>query len=399
MNDSKNLYIGAYILNKHARTEKHIKQIKKAHIDFMTSINYNDKTTLDLFEKYSLGAIVNGVFPSWWGSDGEKSGQMEFINPPEIYKKNIENYSNHNAVWGIDIGDEISSADFHYVNRIFETHKEFFKDKIMYMNLYPNYGVFFNSTNEERKKQWGCSSYDEYIEKYCKEISLPYICFDHYPYSHKNIFLYIENLKCVKETADKHHKSVYLVAQSSSYDKDAFLTQTQLRTQLYIALAFNVKVIMWACLSAGWWHNHILDEKGNKTKLYRDIKKVNCEIKKFFGKYSEYKCCGVYILNSKTNKSDSRNLYNFKHFKNIKAKDDSLYIICELKNIQIGKKSALYIVNVSENVCEAKISFECNNKPKIYCMNKNFKLKYDKQSNTHTLNLISGYGAIIEDMP
>ena len=135
MKDSKNLYIGAYILNKHARTEKHIKQIKKANIDFITSIDYNDKTTLDLFEKYSLGAIVNGVFPSWWGSDGEKSGQMEFINPPEIYKKNIENYSHHNAVWGIDIGDEISSADFYYVNRIFETHKEFFKDKIMYNSI------------------------------------------------------------------------------------------------------------------------------------------------------------------------------------------------------------------------------------------------------------------------
>ncbi len=367
--DNTNLYIGAYILNKCARTKKHIRQIKKAKIDFMVSIDYNDKYTLDLLEKYHIGAIVNGVFPSWWGSDGEKSGQMAFANPIEVYQKCIENYIPHNAVWGVDIGDEISCMDFEYVNTIFKTYGDFFKDKIMYMNLYPNYGVRITATEGERESQWGCPSYKEYIEKYCKEISLPYICFDHYPYCHNDLSMFIENLECVKQMADKYKKQVYLVAQSSSYDKDAFLNQSELRTQLYVALAFDVKVIMWACWSAGWWHNHAVDESGNTTKLYADIVKVNRETKKFFKKYSAYKCGKVHILNS--------------------------YLMCEMENLQTGKKDAIYVVNTgTEN--ESGFSFECKSKPKVYCMDKKCKVKYDKRSCRCTLSLTSGYGAIIK---
>jgi len=366
MRDNKNLYIGAYILNKCARTKKHIRQIKKAKIDFMVSIDYNDKATLDLFEKYGIGAIVNGVFAPWWGSDGEKSGQMAIVNPMEDYEKCISAYTHHNAVWGIDIGDEISCRDFGHVNAVLETYGDFFGDKMMYMNLYPNYAVRITATEDERKKQWGCESYEEYIEKYCREISLPYICFDHYLYCHNDISMFVDNLRLVKQMADKYGKEVYLVAQSSSYDKDAFLTQSQLRTQLYIALAFGVKVIMWACYTAGWWHNHVVDESGNTTRLYDDVVKVNREIKRFYKKYSQYKCGRVSYLNS--------------------------YIMCEMENLQTGKKDAVYVVNIADG----EFSFECINKPKVYCMDKNCTVKYDKHSGKCTLSVASGYGAIVE---
>ena len=368
MKDNKNLYIGAYILNKHARTKKHIRQIKKAKIDFMVSIDYKDKATLDLLEKYQIGAIVNGVFPSWWGSDGEKSGQMALDNPIENYEKCIKAYKPHNAVWGVDIGDEISCMDFEYVNTILKTYGGFFQDKMMYMNLYPNYGVRINVTEDERKKQWGCSSYKEYIEKYCKEISLPYICFDHYPYCHNNLSMLIENLECVKQIADKYGKQVYLVAQSSSYDKEVFLNCTQLRTQAYIALAFDVKTIMWACYSAGWWHNHIVDERGNTTGLYADIVKVNREIKRFYKKSSYYKCGKVRVLNS--------------------------YIMCEMENLKTGLKDAMYVVNIGA-ASEIEFSLKCRATPKVYCMDKKCRVKYDKNSCKFTLSLTAGYGAIV----
>jgi hypothetical protein len=335
----------------------------------MVSVDYNDKETLDLLEKYSIGAVVNGVFPSWWGSDGEKSGRMSEFNPLEKYQKCVETYTPHNAIWGIDIGDEISCKDFNYVNTIFETQKDFFKDKIMYMNLYPNYGVRVSSSEEERKKQWGCQTYKEYIENYCKKISLPYICFDHYPYCHNDLSMFIENLECVKQMSDKYKKQVYLVAQSSSYDKDTFLNQSELRTQLYIALAFNVKVFMWACWSAGWWHNHAVDESGNTTKLYADIVKVNREIKNFFKKYSDYKCGKVRILNS--------------------------YIMCEMENLQTGKKDAIYVVNTGSSN-KSEYSFKCKLKPKVYSMDKKCRVMYDKRSCKCALYLTSGYGAIIK---
>ena len=242
-------------------------------------------------------------------------------------------------------------------------------DQIMYMNLYPNYGVHITATEDERKKQWGCQTYKEYIENYCQKISLPYICFDHYPYCHNDLSMFVENLKCVKQLADKYKKQVYIVVQSSSYDKDTFLNQTQLRTQLYIALAFDIKVFMWACWSAGWWHNHAVDESGKKTKLYADIVKVNREIKNFFKKFSNYKCGRAHISNS--------------------------YLMCKMENLQTGKKDAIYVVNTgTEN--ESGFSFECKFKPKVYCMDKKCKVKYDKHSCRCTLNLTSGYGAIVK---
>lgn len=367
--DNKNLYIGAYILNKCARTKKHIRQIKKASIDFMVCIDYSDKATLDLLAKCGIGAIVNGVFPPWWGSDGERGGQMAIANPMEDYEKCISAYTHHNAVWGIDIGDEISCRDFEHVNTILETHADFFGDKMMYMNLYPNYAVSITATEDERKKQWGCASYEEYIEKYCREISLPYICFDHYPYCHNDISMLVDNLKIVKQMADKYGKEVYLVAQSSSYDKNEFINCTQLRTQLYTALAFGVKVIMWACYTAGRWHNHVVDESGNTTSLYADIVSVNREIKRFYKKYSQYKCISTPEM-----------------------KSDNSFIVCKLENLQNGKKNAMYVVNIGDG----EFSFECKSKPRVYCMDKNCTVKYDKRFGKCTLSFASGYGAIVE---
>ena len=72
--DRSRLNIGAYILQAYARSEQHVKDVADCGIDFMTWISY-DKKMLDLFQKYHIGAVVNGVVPGWWGGEGEGAGQ------------------------------------------------------------------------------------------------------------------------------------------------------------------------------------------------------------------------------------------------------------------------------------------------------------------------------------
>ncbi len=275
------LRIGAYILRPYARTENHIKDIKEAMIDFIVSMNYDTKT-LDLFEKYSIGAILSDVLPHWWGSEGEKSGEMENNCPLEKYETSLDKYVHHNAVWGIDLGDEISSKDFGYVQKIVSLFKEKNTLPFPYTNLYPNYGTYATCNENERKKQWGCETYREYIEKYCETVPLDYVCFDHYPYSCENTDLYLENLSVVSDACKKYGKDMWVVGQVSSSDDKKIISLEQMRFQILNAIRYGAKTFIWACYTGGWWHNHPISENGEKTIAYENMKKANAEAKEYY---------------------------------------------------------------------------------------------------------------------
>ncbi len=275
--------IGAYILRPYARTEIHIKDIKDAMIDFIVSLDY-DKKTLDMLSEHSIFAILTGVLPNWWGGDGEKSGEMEKSCPLEKYKTALDEYVHHSAVWGIDMGDEISSKDFPYLEKIVNLFETKNITPFPYTNLYANYGVYATSDESERQRQWGCKTYREYIEKYCQTVPLDYVCFDHYPYSCENTDLYLENLSIVSDACKKYGKEMWVVGQVSSSDKKKVISLEQMRFQILNAIKYGAKTFMWACYTGGWWHNHPISQTGEKTSLYEDLKRVNAEAKEFFEK-------------------------------------------------------------------------------------------------------------------
>lgn len=75
------LNIGAYILQPYARAERHIREIAECGLNFIVCMVY-DIPALDLFHKYGVGAVVNGVVPGWWhdnvwDANGDKTGRYE----------------------------------------------------------------------------------------------------------------------------------------------------------------------------------------------------------------------------------------------------------------------------------------------------------------------------------
>lgn len=395
------LNIGAYILQPYARSEKHIQQIKEANIDFIVSMS-SDKPTLDIFQKYGLGAIVNDVFPHWWGGDGENSGKMSEFNPVGKYEEALQGFADHSAIWGIDIGDEISSMDFEHCKSICSCCAPLLGDKFIYTNLYASYGVNALASCGERKKQWGCDTYEEYVRAYCEKVPLDYICFDHYLYSSKNRALFFDNFKCVSDMAHRYDKKLWFVGQISSSEMEKSITANQLRFQACCAMAFGAEVIMWACYTGGWWHNHVLDEKGEKTEQYEKLKAVNSEICHIANEYMKYKNTNTILYKpdcyGNDKKADSR-LCTAK-FENLSSASGKPLIIGEMTAKNGTGSEALFVVAAGdwndENPYIEKIRFTSNAKiVKVHCTTGEITPQYDKYSGYYTIELKSNCAALI----
>ena len=164
--DRTRLNIGTYYLREYARTEQHVRDLRDCGIDFVFSMDSADRATLDLFEKYGVGCVVNDVLPGWWGGNGEQSGTLHKVHPMEQYKAGAAAFRDHPAIWGVDIGDEPSALDFPYYGRVFSKVNASFPNQFVYLNLYPNYASVAMNTASQTTCQLGTATYQEHIDKY-----------------------------------------------------------------------------------------------------------------------------------------------------------------------------------------------------------------------------------------
>lgn len=290
--DRSKLNIGAYCLASYAHSEEHVREIAECGIDMMICVP-NDKALLDRLEKCGVGAVVSGIVPGWFGGMGENAGAMADSNPLESYE--IADFSDHHAIWGIDIGDEPSSLDFLHYGKVFENVRKAFPGQFPYLNLYPGYAMVPWNTPQQVIEQLGAKNYAEYIARYCEHVSSDYICFDFYPYA-ANTALFWENLKIVADACKRTKRSLWIVLQVNSHVPEVWTSENRLRFQAYSALAFGAECIFWACYTAGWWHNQVLDEQGEKTQQYDKLSSVNAELKSIGETYMQYRRVDTHVV-------------------------------------------------------------------------------------------------------
>ena len=300
--DRNRLNIGAYILQPYARTERHISEIKECGLDFIFCMQ-NDRPTLDLFQKYGLGAVVSGIVPGWWGGDGANAGKMAESNTLEQYEASAAGFVDHPAIWGIDVGDEPSALDFPHYGKVTALTERLFPNQFAYLNLYPNYASVAENTAAQTVNQLGTTTCDEHIRQYCENVGLDYLCYDFYPYSltdDRTSFYGInrayENLRVVSNACRATGRSMWIVLQDNSNRPKEWISTDQLRFQAYSAMAFGAEVITWACFTAGWWHNQVLDDKGEKTEQYEKLRKVNGELRTIGPAYMKYRNVSTHFI-------------------------------------------------------------------------------------------------------
>ena len=292
--DRNRLNIGVYHLRPYARTEAHIKDLADCGIDFVVCMD-NDRPALDLFHKYGVGAIVSGIVPGWWGGDGDNAGKLAETNPMEKYEAAAKAFTDHPAIWGIDVGDEPSALDFPYYGRVMDYVNRAFPNQFPYLNLYPNYASVSQNNAQETVNQLGTATYDEHIRKYCENVPVDYICYDFYLYS-INVTKHYENLRVVADACRNTGRSMWIVLQVNSNKPAEWMSENNLRFQAYTSMAFGAENIIWACYTAGWWHNQVLDGEGNKTQQYDKLRKVNAEIRTLADEYMKYRRVSTHFV-------------------------------------------------------------------------------------------------------
>ena len=292
--DRNRLNIGVYHLKPYARTEAHIKDLADCGIDFVICMD-NDRPALDLFHKYGVGAIVSGIVPGWWGGDGNNAGTMATANPMEKYVAAAASFVDHPAIWGIDVGDEPSALDFPHYGRVMDYVNRAFPNQFAYLNLYPNYASVSQNNAEQTVNQLGTPTYAEHIQRYCECVPANYLCYDFYLYS-INVTKHYENLRVVADACRNTGRSMWIVLQVNSNKPAEWMSENNLRFQAYTSMAFGAENINWACYTAGWWHNQMLDGEGNKTEQYDKLKKINAEIRTLAEEYMKYRRVSTHFV-------------------------------------------------------------------------------------------------------
>ena len=292
--DRNRLNIGVYHLKPYARTETHVKELAACGIDFVVCMD-NDRPALDLLHQYGVGAIVSGIVPGWWGGDGDNAGTMATVNPMEKYVAAAAAFEDHPAIWSIDVGDEPSALDFPHYGRVIDYVNRAFPNQFAYLNLYPNYASVSQNNAEETVNQLGTATYARHIQRYCECVPSDYLCYDFYLYS-INVTKHYENLRVVADACRNTGRSMWIVLQVNSNKPAEWMSENNLRFQAYTSMAFGAENIIWACYTAGWWHNQVLDAEGNKTQQYDKLKKINAEIRTMAEEYMKYRRVSTHFV-------------------------------------------------------------------------------------------------------
>ena len=295
--DRNRLNIGVYHLRPYARTEAHVKDLAKCGVDFVICMD-SDRAALDLFHKYGVGAIVSDVVPLWWGGEGENAGTMAATNTMDKYEAAAASFVDHPAIWSIDVGDEPSALDLPHYGRVVDYVDRAFPNQFPYLNLYPNYASVAKNNAEETLNQLGTATYDEHIQKYCENVPLDYICYDFYLYSlySSSLSQHYENLRVVADACRNTGRSMWIILMVNSHDPNVWMTENNLRFQAYSSMAFGAENITWACYTAGWWSNQVLDAEGNKTQQYDKLKQINAEIRTMAEEYMKYRRVSTHFV-------------------------------------------------------------------------------------------------------
>lgn len=400
------LNIGAFVLQPYARSERHVEDIAKCGIDFITWLDMGegaDPAFLDYFQKYNVGAIVSGIVPRWWGMDGQNAGKLAEMNPLEHYITAAKAFRDHPAIWGIDVGDEPSALDFPYYGEVVRCVRKNFPNQFPYLNLYPNYASVAQNNAQQTINQLGTTTYQEHIDLYCENVDTDYISYDHYLYS-ASVAGHYENLQIVADACRKTGRSLWIVLQINSNKPDKWISENQLRAQAFSSLAFGAEVILWGCYTAGWWQNQVLDGSGNKTEQYEKLRNVNASLHALDGDYMRFRNTSTHFVGFAEGSADlgrlpdvvAKESLNTGVFRDVKSATKSPLVIGEMTSRADDGARALMIFAADDPL-------DVNNQPvdvTFRCPGRRVKavgadLRQDVQDDSFTLKLRSCGGALV----
>jgi hypothetical protein len=207
------------------------------------------------------------------------AGIRQFINIPELEsapEKVVERFKAHPALAGYYLRDEPSASDFPKLAAWTKRIQTVDSIHPCYINLFPNYA---------NAQQLGTPTYQEYLDRFVKELPVPWISFDHYPVVGNAVRgEWYENLERVRATAKAAKKPFWAFALAVAHDPYPIAQIEHLRLQVFSNLAYGAQGIQyftyWTVKSPHWnFHEGPIDADGKRTAVYDRVKQVNADIK------------------------------------------------------------------------------------------------------------------------
>lgn len=209
-----------------------------------------------------------------------------------IHDKRIESapadiagaFKDHPALYGYDITDEPTVKDFPKLASIVSALRV--KDPVhpAYINLLPSFA-----------RGLGTASYEDYVERFIKEVKPGFLSYDHYPISKRGNKLqlkpvFYQNLEICSLAARKHNLDLWTFALTTPHEHTSqkweypMPTEGHLRFQIYADLAYGARAIeyftYWTPNSYNPYrfHDGPIDSDGKRTATYDILTKINREI-------------------------------------------------------------------------------------------------------------------------
>jgi hypothetical protein len=242
-------------------TDARYKEIAQANFTFVLGPfgpkNLKDvQKQLRLCEKYGLAAIV----------------RSDFTKPEDLPESP--------ACWGYHLVDEPNTAAFAGLKERVDVVRKNRPGKLAYINLLPNYA---------NAGQLGAPTYDDYVERFCKEVGTDVLCMDYYPMMTPTADGregYCTNLESMRKYSLIYRIPFWNFFNTMPFGPHHDPTESQIRWQIYTSLAYGAKGVLYFC----YWSPEapggefpkggaIINGVGQRTRHYDQAKRINAVLK------------------------------------------------------------------------------------------------------------------------
>lgn len=209
----------------------------------------------------------------------QAAGVKLFIALPELAadpEATAKRFMSHPALGGYHLQDEPSAADFPRLAQWLARIESIDKSHPCYINLFPTYAS---------AQQLGCPTYQEHIDRYLKQVPVPFISFDHYPIVGQQLRAdWYQNLEIIRNASLKTEKPFWAFCLSVAHGPYPIPTIAHLRLQAFSDLAYGAQCIQYFTYwtpgsdATFTFHDAPIDPKGNRTATYGVVKQMNAEI-------------------------------------------------------------------------------------------------------------------------
>ncbi len=203
------------------------------------------------------------------------------------------------ACWGYHLVDEPVAGTFPDLGKLVDGIRQARPGKLAYINLFPDYA----ST-----PALGTKTYDEYVQRFIKEVNPDVLSMDHYPMFRPGADgreAYCRNLEVMRRESLAAGIPFWNFFNTMPFGPHSDPTEAQLRWQIYTSLAYGAKGVMYFC----YWTpkggefpkgGAILTAQGKRTRHYEEAKRINAAVKHLGPTLMKLTSKRVYQANAKS---------------------------------------------------------------------------------------------------